>query len=220
MIYVYIFLFILIILIIKNREINNKEHFIGLYENLNQYFDNNKKKEIKIIDSEQSKELKNFHSLFLKNIYVSQLKNNKYWNFYLLNYNFECYLKIQIQLPLIKNKINIFDEKKNKIVGFLKNQKYNKYIFDLQKLYKQNYIFEIQNNYQKIKIFGFYLDNIYYLTKKNDSKKTYCCYLFEKEIGYVIQDKNSKNFKINIENKYIDQINLFGIALALIQINL
>ena len=220
MIYVYILLFILLLLVFVNRQKNiNKEHFIGLYENLNQYFGNDNKKDIKIIDNEQSKQLKNFHSLFLKNIYLTQIKNNKSWNFYFLNFDYQPYLNIQCIFPLIKNKITIFDEKNKEKVGFLKNQKYNKYIFDLQKLYKQNYIFEIQNNYEKIKIYGFYLDNIYYLSKTKDSKKVYKCYIFEKEIGYVNKDENSKNFKINIENKYIDQINLFGLALILIQLN-
>lgn len=221
MIYVYLILFILLFLVlIQRQKINNKEHFIGLYENLNQYYMNNKnKKEIKIIDNNQSKQLKNFHSLFLKNIYLTQIKNKKTWNFYFLNYKYQPYLKVQLKLPLIKNNITIYDEKNQEQVGFLKNHKYNKYIFDLQKLYKKNYIFEIQNNYEKIKIYGFYLDNIYYLTKNKDIKKIYTCYLFEKEIGYVNQDEESKSFKINIENKYIDQINLFGLALILVQLN-
>lgn len=221
MIYVYIILFILLLLIlINNQKKRNKEHFVGIYENLNQYFSNGKKKETKIISNEQSKQLRNFHSLFLKNIYLTQMKNKKTWNFYFLNYEYQPYLKVQLKLPLIKNNITIYDEKNQEQVGFLKNQKYNKYIFDLQKLYKKNYIFEIQNNYEKIKIYGFYLDNIYYLKKSDELKKAYKCYLFEKEIGYVYQDKDSKSFKINIENKYIDQVNLFCLALVLIQLNI
>lgn len=220
LVYIFIvFLFLCMTYYKKKNKTHSYEHFIGLYENMNALFENKKNiSSSNTNNNRTTKTFRNFHSLFLKNIYITQNKTNTKMSFYFLNYEHTLYLKINAFYPFTKNRIEILDDKNDKI-GHLKSQKYNTYVFDLQKIYKKDYIFEVRDSYHIIKITGYFLENVYYLKKNNDTTKNkeYICYLFEKEIGHVLKSENS--YKINIENKYIDQINLFGIALMIIQLN-
>jgi|SaaInlStandDraft_7_1057024.scaffolds.fasta_scaffold25853_1 hypothetical protein len=220
----YIILLLLLFTIINNS-LNKHENFINIYEILNNGFNSNKIKENNK-DICISKKFKNFHNLFLKNIYLSFHEKSKYFEFYMFNYNHKLFMKVNVTKD--KKKFDIYGEDNNKI-GSLVKRIHNKYIIDLKKLYKHDFIFIINKNYQEIKIYNDFEYNYYYLKKDNNSnnsnngnnddnkKHKYKLYIFEEEIGHINNDL--QNFKFFIKDKYLDKINLFSYALMFLIIH-
>lgn len=209
-----IIIFILIILIYyyANNLLNKYEPFLNIYEIVNNQFKVKEKENNKNITI--TKKFKNFHDLFLKNIYLSYTENKKYFHFYVFNYEYKLYMKVNIN----KNNNN-FDIRdiNNKSLGHLINKHHNRYYINLQNLYKNDYFFLILNNYNTIKIYNNYEYNIFYLKKNNDELKKFKMYIFDEEIGYI--HKDNKNLKFHIKKKYLEKINLFCYALIIIIIS-
>lgn len=201
-----------------NNKLNKYEHFLGIYEILNNGF--NKKIKENTINAQNIKSntsnsrYKNMNDVFYSNIYLTYSEKYNKYNFYIFNYERKLFMSVNI----LKNKTN-FDilNQDNKKVGKLMNRHHNKYIIDLQKLYKSDYIYVIQNNYNQIKIYNNFEYNIYYLKKNNDNQKKYKLFLFDDEIGYINND--DKHYKFFIKSKYLKDVSLFSYALIILITN-
>ena len=203
---------ILIIFYISNYLLRKKEHFINIYQYINDKFDKNIKENNK--DFTINRNFKKFNDLYLKNIYLSYQKKQKCTDFYMFNYEHKLFMKMNINVN--QNNFDITDMNNNKI-GKLIKRYHNKYYIDLKKLYNYDYIFSIKNNYNEIKIYNDLEYNVFYLKKYDSINKKYKLFLFDDEIGYI---KNySNHFKFFIKNKYLEKINLFSYALAILIIN-
>lgn len=192
--------------------LNKKEHFINLYQYLNDNLEKKPKENNK--DFTINRNFKKFNDLYLKNIYLSYYEKPKNFEFYMFNYEHKLFMKININK--IQNNFDIQDVDNNK-VGKLIKRYHNKYFIDLKKLYKNEYIFSIKNNYNEIKIYNDFEYDIFYLKKFNSANKKYKLFLFDDEIGYIKDDNN--HFKFFIKNKYLDKVNLFSYALVILIIN-
>ena len=189
-----------------------KEHFINIYQFLNDGFTKNMKENNQ--DISIKKDIINFDNIYYKNIYLSYSKKTNQCDFYLLNYQKKLFMKINLKKD--KSNFDIYDENRKKI-GFLKSRYHNKYIIDLFKLYKNDYIFYIINNYNKIKIYNDFDYNVFYLIKNNDELKKYKLLLFDEEIGYINSD--NQNYKFFIKKDYLKYTSLFSYALIILIIN-
>lgn len=191
---------------------NNNEHFINIYQYMNQKLEKEPKKNT--TDFTINRNFKKFNDLYLKNIYLSYYKKSECFDVYMFNYEHKLFMKIKINKD--QNNFDITDSDNNNL-GTLIKRYHNKYYINLQKLYKNDYIFLIKNNYNEIKIFCDFEYNIFYLKKFDSSNKKYKLYLFEDEIGYIKNDNS--HFKFYIKKKYLEKINLFAYALTILIIN-
>lgn len=205
----FIFLIVFIIFYLINNHLNKYEHFLNIYQYINDGFNHKIKENTK--DITISNKFKNFDNIFLKNIYLSYNEKSDKFEFYQLNYNHKLFMKINVKKD--KSNFDILDLNNN-LMGNLKNRHHNQYIIDLNKLYKNDYIFSVMNNYQQIKIFNHFEYNIYYLKKNDDNLKKYKLYLFDEEIGYI--NNEHKNYKFFIKKDYLKDVNLFCYALIII----
>lgn len=208
---IYYILIILVIFIIINQYLNNKEHFLTVFETLNEIVSPKiSNKQMKVKDIKVN-----------KNELISEGTNQKNYIIYVekeeykdkTEYNFKNGLnKIFLNIKINKKQKIILTTPNNKKIGKLISQKYNKYIFDFNPIYKKKYIFEIKNNYNVIKIYSFNkYYNIYYLKRIN--KNEYECYLFDKKIGTIEKDKSQ--YKIEFNKDYFKTFYLFSSAFIL-----
>jgi len=208
---VYYIFIIFIIFIIINQYLNNKEHFLTVFETLNEIISpkiSNKQIIIKDIKDDKNELIKeeNNHKNYIIYVEKEEYKNK-----------IEYVFKNKLNKEFLKIKINnkqkiILTTLNNRKIGKLISQKYNKYIFDFNLIYKKKYIFEIKDNFNVIKIYSFNkYYTIYYLKRTNKNK--YECYLFDKKIGTIEKDNNE--YKIEFKKKYFKTFYLFSSAFIL-----
>ena len=124
------------------------------------------------------------------------------------------YTIINYQKELILTNLN------NKVIGNLINEIHNKIILKID-YYKTNIILEYLNNLNKIKI---YLDNddkFFYIYKNN--KNLYNIDFYQLNIGYINLDKGKEKdivsdnmYKISVDQKYKNYLNLFALGYILL----
>ena len=203
---------ILIIFYISDYILKKNEHFINIYQYINDKFDKKIKENNK--DFTINRNFKKFNDLYLKNIYLSYHKKHKCTDFYMFNYEHKLFMKVNINVN--QNNFDITDIDNNKIGNLIKRY-HNKYYIDLKKIYKHDYVYTIKDNYNEIKIHNDFEYNVFYLKKYDSTNKKYKLFLFDDEIGYIKND--GSHFKFFIKNKYLEKINLFSYALAILIIN-
>jgi len=208
---VYYIFIILVIFIIINQYLNNQEHFLTVFETLNEIVSPkvfNRKMIVKDIKSDKKESIKQETN---HRNYIIYVEKEEYKN------KIEYEFKNKLNKEFLKIKINnkqkmILTTNKNKRIGELISQKYNKYIFDFNPIYKKKYIFEIQDNYNVIKIYSFNkYYTIYYLKKINNDK--YECYIFDKKIGTI--EKIDNKYEIEYDKVYFKKFYLFSSAFIL-----
>jgi len=220
--YILLFIIILILFFLINSILlkkNNKEHFLNIYQLLNDSF----KTKIRENDKNISihRKFNNFHELFHGFIKLTYVTKNHIFTFYSFNYENKIFMKTIIDKK--SNLFNIYDmsedtlnknNNKEQKIGSLVNKHHNLYILDLKKIYKFDHYFEIKNNFQTIKIYNQY-EHEFYQVKKTEDKYLLKIYSYHDEIGKINIDDSQKNFKISCSKKYFEKISLFSYSLMI-----
>jgi hypothetical protein len=154
-------------------------------------------------DTKPKKELKYIYVVsnkVINNVYPGDIK----YQFYDNSRNTYMVLKGNLKN---KSEIKLFDIKNN-IVGGLLYERYNNFIFYEN---DKNVNIEFYNNYKNVKL---YLDNDdkeFYINKNKSNPKLYDIYLFDKNIGKIIEGK------IMVNSDYEKYLNSYGIAYILFE---
>ena len=220
--YILLFSIILILFFIANTILlkpNDKEHFLNIYQILNDSF----KTKIKENDKNVSihRKFNNFHELFHGFIKLTYINKNNIYTFYSFNYENKIFMKTIIDKK--SNLFNIYDmsedtlnknNNKEQKIGSLVNKHHNQYILDLKKIYKFNHYFYISDNFKTIKIYNQF-EHEFYQVKKTDDNYLLKIYSYHDEIGKINIDESKKSFKISCSKKHFKKISLFSYSLMI-----
>lgn len=191
----------------------NVENFVDYIDYINELLDTDKKDNTKPVEKTYIK--RNIKNIKSEIIYLELSKNEKntlifyFYNSDKTKYMICNYTIINYQKELIFTNLN------NKVLGNLINEIHNKIILKID-YYKTDIILEYLNNLNKIKI---YLDNddkFFYIYKNNN---LYNIDLYQLNIGYISLDKGKDKdnmYKISVDEKYKNYLNLFAIGYILL----
>jgi len=204
----------------------NIENFVDYIDYINELLDTDKKDNTKPIEKTYIKQ--NIKNIKSEIIYLELSKDTKEAKdkknnstFYFYNSDKTKYMTCKYNIFNYQTEL-IFINLNKKVVGSLINEIHNKIILKID-YYKTDIILEYLNNFNKIKIYLENDDKFFYIYKNNNN--LYNIDLYQLNIGYISLDKGKnidKNididnmYKISVDEKYKNYLNLFAIGYILL----